>query len=56
MHPGIDLKLDSDRFIEFLELLTKDWGKKVILILDNSRVHHTKQVKAWLEKIKEKIE
>jgi hypothetical protein len=52
----IDGNFDSDRLIEFLELLIKDAGKKVFLILDNLRVHHSKPVKAWLEKNKEKIE
>ena len=52
----IDGNFDSDRLIEFLELLIKDAGKKVFLILDNLRVHHSKPVKAWLDKNKEKIE
>jgi len=52
----IDGNFDSDRLIEFLELLIKDAGKKVFLILDDLRVHHSKPVKAWLEKSKEKIE
>ena len=40
----IDGNFDSDRLIEFLELL------------NNLRVHHSKPVKAWLEENKEKIE
>lgn len=52
----IDGNFDSERLIEFLELLIKDAKKKVFLILDNLRVHHSKPVKAWLEKHKEKIE
>ena len=52
----IDGNLNSDRLIEFLELLIKDAGKKVFLILDNLRVHHSKPVKAWLEENKGKIE
>jgi transposase len=36
--------------------LTKDAGRKVFLILDNLKVHHSKIVQAWLEKNKEKIE
>ena len=52
----IDGNFISDRLIEFLELLIKDAGKKVFLILDNLRVHHSKPVKAWLEENKEKIE
>ena len=52
----IDGNFNSDRLIEFLELLIKDAGKKVFLILDNLRVHHSKPVKAWLEESKGKIE
>jgi transposase len=40
---------NADRLIEFMELLTRDAGKKVLLILDNLRVHHAKPVKAWLQ-------
>jgi transposase len=47
---------NSDKLIDFLQALTKDAPKKIFLILDNLRVHHSKPVKAWLEKNKEKIE
>jgi hypothetical protein len=43
-----DEALNSDKRIEFLEVLVKDAAKKVFLILDNLRVHHSKPVKAWL--------
>ena len=36
--------------------LIKDADRKVFLILDNLRVHHSKLVKAWLCDKKEKIE
>lgn len=52
----IDGNFDSERLIEFLELLIKDANKKVFLILDNLRVHHSKLVKAWLENNKDEIE
>jgi transposase len=50
--------MNSGRFIEFLEQLIKGAPKKIYLILDNLRVHHSKPVKEWLEKdeIKDKIE
>lgn len=48
--------MNSKRLIEFMHRLTKDSGRKVFLILDNLKVHHSKVVKAWLEKNKEKIE
>jgi transposase len=52
----IEDAFNSDKLIEFLEALTKDADKKVFLILDNLRVHHSKPVKEWLEDKKEKIE
>jgi transposase len=52
----IDEAFNSDRLIEFLEALIKDAGKKVFLILDNLRVHHSKPVKAWVAERQDKIE
>jgi transposase len=42
--------------IKFMSRLTKDAGRKVFLILDNLKVHHSHLVKDWLEDNKEKIE
>lgn len=42
--------------IEFLAALVKDSRRKVFLILDNLRVHHSKLVKAWVAKRNKKIE
>jgi transposase len=42
--------------IRFLERLVKDAGRKVFLVLDNLRVHHSKAVHAWLAQNHEKIE
>lgn len=52
----IDEAFNSDTLIEFLEALIKDAGKKVFLILDNLRVHHSKPVKAWAAERQDKIE
>jgi hypothetical protein len=52
----IDEAFNSDKLIEFLEALIKDAGKKVFLILDNLRVHHSNPVKAWATERKDKIE
>ncbi len=52
----IDEAFNADRLIEFLEALVKDAGKKVFLILDNLRVHHSKPVKAWLAERQDQIE
>lgn len=52
----IDEAFNSDRLIEFLGGLIKDAGRKVFLILDNLRVHHSKPVKAWVAERTEQIE
>jgi transposase len=52
----IEEAFDAEKFIEFLGALIKDAGKKVFLILDNLRVHHSKLVKAWVGQHSEKIE
>ena len=41
--------MNSELLIKFMTRLTKDAGRKVFLILDNLRVHHSKDVKKWLE-------
>ena len=52
----IDEAFDADKLIEFLQSLIKDAGKKVFLILDNLRVHHSKLVKAWVAQRLDQIE
>lgn len=42
--------------LSFMKRLIKDAGRKVVLILDNLRVHHAKLVKAWLKRHSSKIE
>jgi transposase len=48
--------MNSQRLIKFMHRLTRDAGRKVFLILDNLKVHHSHLVKRWLDKHKEKIE
>ena len=48
--------LDADVLIRFLERLIRDAGRKVFLILDNLRVHHSLKVKAWLDEHRAEIE
>ena len=48
--------MNSDRLILFLKQLIKESPKKVFLILDNLRVHHSNLVKDWVKENKEKIE
>jgi transposase len=52
----IDGNFGADRLIEFLEALIKDAAKKIFLILDNLRAHHSKTVKAWLTGRSDRIE
>ena len=52
----IDEAFNADKLIEFLQALIQDAGRKVFLILDNLRVHHSKIVKAWVAERKEQIE
>ena len=52
----IDEAFDAEKLIEFLQALIKDAGKKVFLILDNLRVHHSKLVKARVAERQEQIE
>lgn len=42
--------LTAPVLIRFLARLVRDTGRKVFLILDNLRVHHSKKVREWLEK------
>ena len=51
-----DGALNSDILIDFMRRLIRDAGRKVYLILDNLRVHHSKPVKAWLAEHKHEIE
>ena len=48
--------MNAQVFIKFCRRLIKDAGKKIYLILDNLRVHHSRQVKDWVERHHEKIE
>ncbi|MCD7920444.1 MAG: IS630 family transposase [Clostridiales bacterium] len=39
--------MNADKLIDFMERLIKDAGRKVYLILDNLRVHHSKKATQW---------
>lgn len=52
----IDGVFNADRLIEFMESIVKDVPRKVFLVMDNLKVHHSKPVQKWLEEHKEKIE
>jgi transposase len=48
--------LNADRFIAFLRRLIKDAGQKVILIVDNLKVHKAGRVTAWVKSHAQEIE
>lgn len=47
--------MDADLFVTFLERLIESSDKKIFLILDNLRVHHSKIVKTWVEEHQKQI-
>lgn len=51
-----DGALNAGILIDFMRRLARDAGRKVYLILDNLRVHHSKPVKTWLAAHKDRIE
>jgi len=48
--------LNADLFLDFLRRLTKDAGRKVILIVDNLKVHKAGKVRAWVARHAPEIE
>ncbi|QSA99107.1 transposase [Methylococcus sp. EFPC2] len=48
--------LTADVFIQFLQRLVREAGRKVILVLDNLRVHHSQAVKERLAGKMDQIE
>ena len=48
--------MNADRFLKFLRQLIKNRERKVYLILDNLKVHHSKIVKKWVKKNERTIE
>ena len=53
---NIYAKLSPDVLIDFMRRLVTDTKRKVFLILDNLRTHHSKKVRAWLDKHMHEIE
>jgi len=51
----IDEAFKPEKLIEFLEALIKDTKKKVFMILNNLRVHHSKPVIAWAAERQDRI-
>ena len=48
--------MNAQTLIRFMRRLIKDVGRKVFLIVDNLRVHHSKLVREWREEHREQIE
>jgi transposase len=46
----------AEKFIKFLGRLGRQIKQKVFLILDNHSVHHSKKVKAYVQKHNDKLE
>ena len=53
---ALDQALNTDIFLRFLKQLIKYRRQKIILIVDNLRVHHSHIVKEWVQKHKNRIE
>ncbi len=51
-----DDKMNSQTLIKFMSRLIKGSNKKIFLILDNLKVHHSHMVKDWLKDHKTQIE
>ena len=48
--------INSDRLISFMQAIVKTAdGRKIYLILDNLKVHHSKKVSEWVEEHKDQI-
>lgn len=48
--------MNAQMFIKFCKRLIKDAGRKIYLILDNLRVHHSHVVKDWVQDHEDEIE
>jgi transposase len=48
--------MNAEVFIKFMKRLIKDAGRKVFLIVDNLRTHHSKPVREWLDEHRDEIE
>ena len=51
-----DSKMNSQTLIKFMGRLIKDSEKKIFLILDNLKVHHSYMVKDWIKEHENRIE
>ena len=49
-------RMNADTFIKFMKRLIKDADRKILLILDNLRVHHSYKARDWLQEHTDQIE
>jgi len=52
----VEGSVNAERFSEFLERLVTGADRKIFLVLDNLRVHHSEPVKEWVKEHKKEIE
>ncbi|MCD6353083.1 MAG: IS630 family transposase [Proteobacteria bacterium] len=49
-------RMNADTFIKFMKRLIKDADRKVLLIIDNLKVHHSYKARDWLQEHTDHIE
>ena len=49
-------RMNADVFIKFMKRLVKDADRKILLIIDNLKVHHSYKARDWLVEHIEQIE
>lgn len=50
-------RFNTESFLKFIQrMVTHNKHRKVFLVLDNAKYHHSKDVRAWLEDNQDKIE
>jgi transposase len=52
LHEG---SINAEKFKEFVERLVRGKKRKIYLILDNAKTHHSKILRGWAEKNKKKV-
>ena len=53
LHSGT---IDAEKFLDFVKRLIRHKREKIVLILDNAKVHHSRLLTDWLEANRKKIE
>ena len=50
-------RYDAEVFLDFLKVVLSRYPKgKIVMILDNARIHHAKLIQPFLEKVKNRLE